>query len=711
MRAAKIYVLDEFEEIRRECERPPSQHPIYLSEHDILLKQQSPKKITPRMEIDPSSLLERTITPKKIKSFESFEITGRKTDQFSLQKFCRSYVSSTIINEERIQQVVCKILGISYHHLLIQNIATILRDHDCTSSLISDTFDPNHIKLSNPAKLYASLESRFGPTKSTTLSLHKTRSRLLSISKLKITESKRTSPGLVILLHPATTTLQQKYQLKLRYRSAITKEFCVESIVFWGNGNLYSNHMTTIHNLPHYYAASDDSDVKHERNRRLSTLPLGGNLQEHSKNSLPGYNGRIPIWIPCYECEISLEEHVTDCAPETEVENDPHSAFHLLTPTTPIKANQSRDQDQIFLNHDSFDFTPERNRGGPREKYLSRLYSSQSCNSLFDDHPTFNQKIGQRPSTSTTSRSRWAHPNTSPLLSTPYINPALPSSHHQTLAPSSPPQSPSRPMETPFLTSSNSQQLVIHFKYFACSSLELTLSHLASITFRCQQHAIASLTLPGNVPALNTACLYGNLQVGLLPLHLTFSPSQAVKKFLEYGADPNRICGSTYSTPLHDAVLGGHCEIIKLLLSKGALQVLVDENRWTPLHLACWKNDILSIRSLLVDRKHACEALRMKDRHGQTPNHLCKRRIGKDVIESMLVPLPNLFTHSPTHFPFLEFMTDHNIPIKKATWWNTLSNSFRVRVDGKERDHKDAIKEYVIKARMKGQAPKDSDYY
>jgi ankyrin repeat protein len=179
-----------------------------------------------------------------------------------------------------------------------------------------------------------------------------------------------------------------------------------------------------------------------------------------------------------------------------------------------------------------------------------------------------------------------------------------------------------------------------------------------------------------------------------------------VKKFLDYGADPNRICGSTYSTPLHDAVLGGHCEIIKLLLSHGALQVLVDENSWTPLHLACWKNDVLSIRCLIADRKHACEAVRIKDRHGQTPNHLCQRRIVKDVIESML---PSSLLSCSLFL--VEFMTDHKIPIKKATWWNTLSNSLRVRVDGKERDHKDAIKQYVIKARMKGQAPKDSDYY
>ena len=58
-----------------------------------------------------------------------------------------------------------------------------------------------------------------------------------------------------------------------------------------------------------------------------------------------------------------------------------------------------------------------------------------------------------------------------------------------------------------------------------------------------------------------------------------------------------------------------------------------------------------------------------------------------------------------------EFMKEHRIPIKKVKWWNNLSNSVKARVDGKEKDHRDAIKQYIIKARMKDQAPKDSDYY
>ena len=56
-------------------------------------------------------------------------------------------------------------------------------------------------------------------------------------------------------------------------------------------------------------------------------------------------------------------------------------------------------------------------------------------------------------------------------------------------------------------------------------------------------------------------------------------------------------------------------------------------------------------------------------------------------------------------------MKEHRIPIKKIKWWNTLSNSVKTRVDGKEKEHRDAIKQYIIKARMKDQAPRDSDYY
>ena len=56
-------------------------------------------------------------------------------------------------------------------------------------------------------------------------------------------------------------------------------------------------------------------------------------------------------------------------------------------------------------------------------------------------------------------------------------------------------------------------------------------------------------------------------------------------------------------------------------------------------------------------------------------------------------------------------MKVHKIPVKKAAWWNNLSRTIVERVDGKKKEHKDAIKQYVINARMNNKPPRDSDYY
>jgi hypothetical protein len=497
MKSAKIHILDQLEEIRLDCQRHPVPYSIHPSEHDLLaLKQKNPKK----KKNESGFSFERTLTIRRMNSYESTEPTGNGKKQFSLQNYCQTFIS-TIINDERVDQVVCKILGISYHHLLIQNIATIIRDRNCSSSVISHIFDPNHIKLTNPAKLYSALESQFEATRSTTLSLKKSRSRTFSLMKLKHFESKRTMPpGLVILLHPSTTTSQHKFQLRLRYRSSVTKQICNDSLVFWGNGNLYSNHMTTIHNLPQWYL---------EERHRLSAICVGGDPQEHLRNSLPGYNGRIPIWLPCYEVEVTLEEYSLD-----EQESDlPETEFtqQCLTPINTTKINK----EPFFFENDIFESTPQNSSS---EKKLLRLYTSHSYNSLLPgDFSTGPTHLHRQHSTLSTSRSPFEHSRSSPLLFTPYINPSLTPSHYLALPTgTTPPPSPYRPIQ--LLTPTAADEFVIHFKYFACSSLEKTLDQLAAVTQHCQRQSIASLTLPGSVPALNAACLYGNVHVRLNPL-------------------------------------------------------------------------------------------------------------------------------------------------------------------------------------------------
>lgn len=108
--------------------------------------------------------------------------------------------------------------------------------------------------------------------------------------------------------------------------------------------------------------------------------------------------------------------------------------------------------------------------------------------------------------------------------------------------------------------------------------------------------------------------------------------SQAARKLLKAGADPNRVAGSTGSTPLHDAVVGGHHDIVKLLLDHHANQTVCDESGMTPLHVCCVNNDVTGAR-VLLQHKDARKALAVKDKHNRTPRMSCSRSHLRDVIK------------------------------------------------------------------------------
>lgn len=71
------------------------------------------------------------------------------------------------------------------------------------------------------------------------------------------------------------------------------------------------------------------------------------------------------------------------------------------------------------------------------------------------------------------------------------------------------------------------------------------------------------------------------------------------------------------STPLHEAVKARNLELVELLLSKGALVDSTDNQRMTPLHLACRRPNAAILRALLGG-KNVAGALDMQDRGGRT---------------------------------------------------------------------------------------------
>jgi len=71
---------------------------------------------------------------------------------------------------------------------------------------------------------------------------------------------------------------------------------------------------------------------------------------------------------------------------------------------------------------------------------------------------------------------------------------------------------------------------------------------------------------------------------------------------LDHGGDP-AMPDERGSTPLHDATLKGHCEAVRLLLSKGVPVDPVD-HRGAPLHLAA-SNDHVEVVKVLLE--HAAD--------------------------------------------------------------------------------------------------------
>ena len=185
---------------------------------------------------------------------------------------------------------------------------------------------------------------------------------------------------------------------------------------------------------------------------------------------------------------------------------------------------------------------------------------------------------------------------------------------------------------------------------------------------------------------------------------------QAVRRILECGGDVNLVNGALKYTPLHESVMGGHRVLINFLLSNGADITICDVHGWTPLHLACWNNDIAVARELM--RHHtAPKALAKKDLHGRTPNRLCARRHIREAVEGVICGGCAVLHCTDYSIVLAVCMKANDIPVRKEQWWNSLSNSSMERTDGRRKRDKNAIFEYIVNARMRGRPPKDSDYY
>lgn len=108
---------------------------------------------------------------------------------------------------------------------------------------------------------------------------------------------------------------------------------------------------------------------------------------------------------------------------------------------------------------------------------------------------------------------------------------------------------------------------------------------------------------------------------------------QAIHHLVEVaGASVNARCKKTNHTPLHEAVIGGHADVVKFLLLHGANALIRNDTNSLPIHIACAANHILIVR-LLLGAKHGKKSLLTKDGSGNTPRQLCASKFLRTIVE------------------------------------------------------------------------------
>ena len=151
-----------------------------------------------------------------------------------------------------------------------------------------------------------------------------------------------------------------------------------------------------------------------------------------------------------------------------------------------------------------------------------------------------------------------------------------------------------------------------NFLVFSAASPKAAILYMRSIMEQLWRGTVEHLTVGGGVPAINVASLHGNVDT--------------VNELLASGANPNaRRDTATEYSPLHEAVLSSHPQVITTLIRNGANQILRDGAGNTPLHLACIHNDIECIRALLADPNEAMVRRALGSENGSRlkPHQVC----------------------------------------------------------------------------------------
>jgi len=590
----KIYIMDELNALQSHCserkkrEKLSSVQPTSFEYSSIIAQKTAPKYIQRVMSsINFDSLIEKDISSKSGQDEKSLVTCDDETspDQVTVTPVPAS-VSRVV--EEKAKNVVDNVQSEDQIELVADlltckkvDFESLIRDKDMDKVTLDKKFTVyEHIKLKNESGAFKHLSHFFGSGSSVRVSIGNEFGHTLKIADGRKETKRRnkrvadTQPdgGMLLFINPdfacehpctlAVTGTLSRADASFSSTGNRDNVSVTYKTTFWSNGDTNGLEITNSSNVT----------------GPLSTF--GGIVPSkegcNDRKSMPGWNGRAPMWVPFRECECVI----TRC-PD----------FNSVTP--------NNNQEESERESDAHGAYP-------------RLGTSKTFNSTYNFQNTFSTR----------------YDSTSPDLAlscaeaSPY--------DHKIISPTFGSSSPAR-----LRLDGN----VAYVTVYKCKSIELAVEKLSTLSHKFHLRDTGGTTFHGNMPALSLACLHGNIV--------------AARKLLKAGANPNRVALSTGTTPLHDAVAGGHHDVLKLLLQFNADQTVRDEAGKTPLHVCCVNNDVAGARQLLLHKK-AKMALGIVDRKGRSPRMSCTKKYLRDVIEGEC--------------------KKHGVKEKKKTqWWATLT--------------------------------------
>ncbi|KAL7302887.1 hypothetical protein TKK_0004116 [Trichogramma kaykai] len=115
-----------------------------------------------------------------------------------------------------------------------------------------------------------------------------------------------------------------------------------------------------------------------------------------------------------------------------------------------------------------------------------------------------------------------------------------------------------------------------------------------------------------------------------------------VRKFLEFGQDPNLVVETTGDSPLHFAARGLNASAVESLLRRGADPNLANKDGSTPLHIMGEKHgsaEIIETLFKISAEKHRRFRVDARDSLGNTPLHFAVQHM-RDFGGTKVVEMP-----------------------------------------------------------------------